>query len=141
DGGSAAAIVRRTAQARNERSAASRRLHAHRPALDGGARHRGTHRREQGGGVPMKVLVIGKFPPIEGGVSAQTYWFCTALAQRGHQIEVITDAAEVEDEYRIWLRRDDLKRLNASYEGGGQVRVRWTKPWDEHAWRHVPAGN
>jgi glycosyltransferase involved in cell wall biosynthesis len=89
----------------------------------------------------MKILVIGKFPPIEGGVSAQTYWFCTALAQRGHQIEVITDAAEVEDEYRIWLRHDDLKRLNVSYEGGGQVRVRWTKPWDERAWRHVPAGN
>lgn len=89
----------------------------------------------------MRVLVIGKFPPIEGGVSAQTYWFCNALAERGHQVDVVTDAAEVEEEYRIWLRRDDLKRLNTRYEGGGYVSVRWTRPWDDRVWRHIPAGN
>jgi glycosyltransferase involved in cell wall biosynthesis len=89
----------------------------------------------------VRVLVIGKFPPIEGGVSAQTYWFCNALAERGHQVDVVTDAAEVEEEYRIWLRRDDLKRLNTRYEGGGYVSVRWTRPWDDRVWRHIPAGN
>ena len=92
----------------------------------------------------MRVLVIGKYPPIEGGVSAQTYWVCNALAERGHRVEVVTDAAEVEDMYRIWLRRDDLKRLNncqVDDNDGGYVHVRWSATWDDRIWHHVPSGN
>ncbi|MDP3769647.1 MAG: glycosyltransferase [bacterium] len=48
----------------------------------------------------MKVLYIGKYPPIEGGVSAGNYWLIRALGKRGIQVSVVTNAFVVEDMYR-----------------------------------------
>ena len=36
----------------------------------------------------MRICVIGKFPPIQGGVSMRTYWTAHALAKRGHDVRV-----------------------------------------------------
>ena len=49
----------------------------------------------------MKICILGKYPPIEGGVSTQTYWLARGLAQRGHHVHVITNADEVEDMFRM----------------------------------------
>ncbi len=51
----------------------------------------------------MKICIVGKYPPIQGGVSAQTYWAARGLAERGHQVYVVTNAADAEDAYRIHL--------------------------------------
>lgn len=55
----------------------------------------------------MKLLVIGKFPPIQGGVSAHTFQFVRDAAAAGHDVTVITNAAEVEPGYRQQYVRDD----------------------------------
>ncbi len=34
----------------------------------------------------MRICVIGKFPPIHGGVSMRTYWSAHALAARDHPV-------------------------------------------------------
>jgi len=51
----------------------------------------------------MRVLIIGKYPPIEGGVSARTYWLAHALAERDIEVSVVTNAGCVEESYRETL--------------------------------------
>lgn len=48
----------------------------------------------------MKICMISKYPPIEGGVSSRAYWSAKALGELGHEIHVVTNALEVEKEYR-----------------------------------------
>lgn len=52
--------------------------------------------------------MISKYPPIEGGISSSTYWFARGLGEKGHEVHVITNALEVEDDYREKLDVDDL---------------------------------
>lgn len=55
--------------------------------------------------------MIGKYPPIQGGVSVQTYWLAQALVDLGHNVAVLTNADEVEDEFRLQLSEQDNKLL------------------------------
>jgi glycosyltransferase involved in cell wall biosynthesis len=71
----------------------------------------------------MRICAVMKYPPIEGGVSARCYWLARALAKRGHQVHVVTNAGEVEDSYRIWICRRDRELLEASFDNGGRVTV------------------
>jgi len=48
----------------------------------------------------MKICFIGKYPPIEGGESSKLYWLARGLGDKGHIIHVVTNALEVENEYR-----------------------------------------
>ncbi len=57
----------------------------------------------------MKICLIGKYPPIEGGVSAQNYWLAKGLGKSGHEIYIVTNAYEVEDDYRIKLSTEDIE--------------------------------
>lgn len=72
----------------------------------------------------MNILLIGKFPPIEGGVSSQSYWLAHDLAKRGHRISVVTDARNVAENFRVHMRPDDWERCTAQY-GQGSVEVHW----------------
>jgi glycosyltransferase involved in cell wall biosynthesis len=84
----------------------------------------------------MRICVIGKFPPIQGGVSARTYWAAHDLAARGHEVHVVTNAKEARPPFRMHMRRQDWKRCEGVYEprrpGGtsGSVTVHWTDPID-----------
>ncbi len=49
----------------------------------------------------MDVCMVTKFPPIQGGIAARSYWLACALAESGVRITVVTNACSVEDEYRI----------------------------------------
>jgi glycosyltransferase involved in cell wall biosynthesis len=89
----------------------------------------------------VRICAVVKYPPIQGGVSAQSYWLCRGLAQKGHDVTVVTNAAEVEPGYRIWLDAADLGQLQGRFPGGGRLDVVWTSPWDEARWHHIPAGN
>ena len=84
----------------------------------------------------MRVCVIGKFPPIEGGVSMRTYWVAHALARRGHDVHVVTNAKEVEPPFRMMMRDEDWNRCGGSY-GSGSVTVHWTDPVDPSQ-LHIP---
>ena len=60
----------------------------------------------------MKILQISKYPPIQGGVSAQCFWFSQALAEAGHSVTILTNSLEVESDYRINLTTAQFKLLS-----------------------------
>jgi glycosyltransferase involved in cell wall biosynthesis len=78
----------------------------------------------------LRICIIGKFPPIEGGVAARTYWLAHDLASRGHEVHVVTNAKEAAPPFRIHMRRRDWKRCGATYDAGGSVKLHWTDPLD-----------
>ena len=82
----------------------------------------------------MRICVIGKFPPIQGGVSMRTYWTAHALAKRGHEVHVVTNAKEATPPFRMHMRDEDWQRCAASY-GAEQISIgafghveRWLAP-------------
>jgi glycosyltransferase involved in cell wall biosynthesis len=77
----------------------------------------------------VRICVIGKYPPIQGGVSMRTYWTAYGLAARGHEVHVITNAKEALPPFRMHMRQEDWKRCEASF-GKGSVTVHWTDPVD-----------
>lgn len=48
----------------------------------------------------IKICFISKYPPIEGGISSSTYWLAKALGEKGHEVHIVTNALEIEEEYR-----------------------------------------
>jgi len=82
----------------------------------------------------VRIAIIGKFPPIQGGVSMRTYWTAHRLAARGHDVHVITNAKEAEKPYRMCMRPEDWDLCEARYGSGGGVSVHWTDPadWSQH---------
>lgn len=85
----------------------------------------------------MRICFVGKYPPIEGGVSAQTYWAVRGLAERGHHVFVVTNASEVEEAFRIHLEREDDPFLAPAFPGGGAVRVFSPEPYGPRM-SHIP---
>lgn len=96
----------------------------------------------------MRICFVGKYPPIQGGVSARNYWITRWLAERGHHVHVVTNAAEVESAFRIGFLPEDPKFPNLPADEAwlsivserGCLRVSQTQPHDAHA-RHVPDHN
>jgi glycosyltransferase involved in cell wall biosynthesis len=83
----------------------------------------------------VRICIIGKFPPIQGGVAVHTYWVAHDLAARGHEVHVVTNAKEASAPFRIHMRRQDWKRCEGHYpaEGSGSegsVTLHWTDPVD-----------
>jgi glycosyltransferase involved in cell wall biosynthesis len=77
----------------------------------------------------VRICIIGKFPPIQGGVSMRTYWSAHGLAARGHGVHVITNAKEAQPPFRVHMRPEDWARCEADH-GVGRVTVHWTDPVD-----------
>ena len=87
----------------------------------------------------MKICFIGKYPPIEGGVSTRNYWTAYALAQRGHEVSFVTNAGEVEDRFRIRLAADDAGWYEPRFERGFVRVVSSSTPEDKLA--YIPSAN
>jgi hypothetical protein len=77
----------------------------------------------------VRICVIGKFPPIQGGVSMRTYWTAHRLAARGYDIHVVTNAKEVSVPFRMHMRPQDWHRCEA-VDAPGSVTVHWSDPVD-----------
>lgn len=78
----------------------------------------------------MKICLISKYPPIEGGVSSRVYWLAKALGKHGHEVHIITNAPEVEEEYRERIEANEQQYAPEN------VFVHSTKP-DNNPW-HIP---
>jgi glycosyltransferase involved in cell wall biosynthesis len=90
----------------------------------------------------MRVCIVGKYPPIEGGVSSSTYWLAHGLAARGHEVHVVTNAEEVEERYRITLGLADLELFQPEFpDCGGRVRVHNVEAFSRRAMAHIPVAN
>jgi glycosyltransferase involved in cell wall biosynthesis len=77
----------------------------------------------------LRICIIGKFPPIQGGVSMRTYLAAHALGARGHDIQVVTNAKEAQPPFRMLMRAEDWKRCEPTF-GAGSVTVHWSDPVD-----------
>jgi glycosyltransferase involved in cell wall biosynthesis len=55
--------------------------------------------------------MISKYPPIEGGVSAQNYWLAKALGKKGHEVYISTNAWRVEDEFKEDIKKEEFHLL------------------------------
>jgi glycosyltransferase involved in cell wall biosynthesis len=86
----------------------------------------------------MRICAVVKYPPIQGGVSALSYRIVTALAAAGHQASVVTNADEVEADYRMWMRPEDRARLEVSRPDGGSVSLVATSPLGRKFAAHIP---
>lgn len=90
----------------------------------------------------MKICIVGKYPPIEGGVSTSTFWIAYGLAERGHEVHVVTNADEVEDTYRMALAEDDMPWYQPVFPASsGAVHVHATTPFSRRALDHIPLSN
>jgi hypothetical protein len=47
------------------------------------------------------ICIIGKSPPIQGGVSRTTFWWAYALSSQGVDVHLVTNSREVEYQFRI----------------------------------------
>jgi glycosyltransferase involved in cell wall biosynthesis len=77
----------------------------------------------------VRICIIGKYPPIQGGVSMRTYWRAHGLAALGHEVHVVTNAKEAVAPYRMLMRAEDWERCAGRYDAGS-VTVHWTDPVD-----------
>ena len=59
----------------------------------------------------MQVCFISKYPPIEGFVSSYSYWLTKALGQRGYTIHVVTNAGEVDPQYKEVMHNHDTPNV------------------------------
>jgi glycosyltransferase involved in cell wall biosynthesis len=84
----------------------------------------------------LRICIIGKYPPIQGGVSTRTYLAAHALAQRGHEVHVVTNAKEVVPPFRMHMREADWRHCEPSFRRGS-VRVHWSDPVDRSQ-AHIP---
>lgn len=73
----------------------------------------------------MKICLISKYPPIEGGESSKAYWLAKGLGERGCEVHVVTNAWEVENDYRENIEASDL---DGNYQPRG-VYVHNTDPF------------
>jgi glycosyltransferase involved in cell wall biosynthesis len=70
-----------------------------------------------------EICLIAKYPPVEGGASSQAYWLSRALGRRGLKVHVVSNALEVEPEYKEFLTAGDAEELEPK-----NVYVNYTSP-------------
>jgi glycosyltransferase involved in cell wall biosynthesis len=87
----------------------------------------------------LRICIIGKFPPIQGGVSMRTYWSAHGLAALGHEIHVVTNAKEAVAPFRMLMRAEDWTRCMAAHDTGS-VTVHWTDSVDRSQ-SYIPAAS
>ncbi len=71
----------------------------------------------------MRILLIGKYPPMQGGISTKTYWLYKKLEEIGYEFRIITLREEV---YSIENFHDTSNSI---------VLNERTPPW------HIPSSN
>jgi glycosyltransferase involved in cell wall biosynthesis len=86
----------------------------------------------------MRIVILGKYPPIQGGVSSQVYWTSADLVARGHDVHVVTNAMEVEPSFRQMFLDHDCE-WSQTHRGPGSIHVHFTAPLRHGA--YIPWAN
>lgn len=60
----------------------------------------------------MRVVVLGKRPPLQGGVSVRTFEFATSLVDAGHSVDFFSNAQSASPTYKCSMRPEDLAYLD-----------------------------
>lgn len=82
--------------------------------------------------------MIIKYPPIQGGVSRDSYWLARLFAEIGHEVTVVTNSFEVESEYRLTLDQSDDAFLEGNF-GKGSIRL--IRTYKDPAHIYIPINN
>ena len=78
-----------------------------------------------------RIVCISKYPPLEGGISAKTYWLTKALGDLGHEVHVVTDRPGVAPEYSHPMEDRELALKNVFiHRPHGDIP--WHIPDDKH---------
>ena len=89
----------------------------------------------------MRLCIVGKYPPIEGGVSTTTYWLARGLAEAGNDVHIVTNAGEVENTYQMRLTHEDADWLEPRFAtSGGAIHVHSTAT-SRQANSYIPTAN
>lgn len=86
----------------------------------------------------MRIMMICKYPPIQGGVSAECYWTAQTLAEMNQEVRVTTNAGEVEKAYRIEMNAEGQERLTG-FRRPGMLQMHTTAPDPRHVF--IPQTN
>ncbi|MEN6436961.1 MAG: glycosyltransferase [Syntrophobacter sp.] len=78
-----------------------------------------------------KIVSIGKFPPLQGGISSKAYWFANAMAKRGHSVHVVTELTGVDEIHTISGSDTIPRHSNVVIHRTDEV-VPWHIPDDRH---------
>jgi glycosyltransferase involved in cell wall biosynthesis len=54
----------------------------------------------------MRQLILAKSPPTQGGEASKTFWIARGLAQRGHDVHIVTNANETDRAFYVEDARD-----------------------------------
>ena len=77
-----------------------------------------------------RIVIISKYPPIEGGISSRTFWLARALVERSHRVNIVTDRLDAAPEYSV-----------QQYEDGPEIKdLSIHRPSTEMPW-HIPNNN
>jgi glycosyltransferase involved in cell wall biosynthesis len=78
-----------------------------------------------------RIVCICKYPPLEGGIAAKTFWLCRALTERGHTVHVVTDSEDIDAGY-CSLGPDVDNSQNNIYVHRPQEKIPWHIPNAPH---------
>jgi glycosyltransferase involved in cell wall biosynthesis len=81
----------------------------------------------------LDVCLIGKYPPINGGVSAVTYWRARRLGELGHNVHIVSNSWCVEPEHRQEAPEKGIKDFIPK-----NVHLYSTDPAHDPGYRHIP---
>jgi glycosyltransferase involved in cell wall biosynthesis len=59
----------------------------------------------------MKIMIVGKFPPIQGGESTKAYWLARGLGALGHKVTVVTNPEELDGRYLCQIEPPQIDQL------------------------------
>jgi len=83
------------------------------------------------GSIVARIVYISKYPPLQGGIAAKTYWLVQALAKRGHEIHVVTDRTDVDKMYMVPGLTSIPSHADVSIHRP-QHEAPWHIPYDPH---------
>lgn len=78
-----------------------------------------------------RIICISKYPPLEGGIAAKTFWLCRALAERDHTVHVVTDQENIDAEYSSPGAQFDIAVKNLHIHRPNE-KIPWHIPNDAH---------
>jgi len=81
--------------------------------------------------MPYSIAFLSRYPPLEGGIAAKTYWLARGLASRGHEVHIVTHGACAGLEYRIASAESDPAAVPNLQIHRIEERMPWHIPEDE----------
>ncbi|MFX0197162.1 MAG: glycosyltransferase [Candidatus Hodarchaeota archaeon] len=78
-----------------------------------------------------RIVYISKYPPLEGGIAAKSYWLAQALGTRGHNVHIVTDRNDADKIHTIPGATSLPSHPKVTVYRPDQ-QVPWHIPQDEH---------